>query len=173
MTPERLTTVAWLDAARTASRRLADSRAQRPRPALRRMESAHRPEWLRPLLTATAFALAALVLGSGAWAFILRQRAERAQADQRSVVPFATPPAVLAAKLTAKGMEPAAAPNLPPARRLRRARPVRVVVDQAPPREMKLSDDEPYGDVIFGKPPVKLPPLFTTEEYKSRGLLRP
>ncbi len=41
---------------------------------------------------------------------------------------------------------------------------------QPPPDQLRF-DEEPMGDVIFGRAPRTQPPLFTVEEYKARGVL--
>jgi len=181
MKPEpQLEPIAWLSLARAQSVQLGESRVRAARPSLRRSgrEQATSRLLLRPVLTATVFALAVLVLVSGAWAWVASRGAQRpAHSEGVSAAPF-TPTRSMAASgasVSTQAVTVKPPVNEPPLRGSKPWRTPRKHIEATPPspREERRDAEEPYGDVVFGKPPVKQPPLFTTEEYKSRGILAP
>lgn len=161
MSHTHLERAAFLDRARAEASRLIEARAAAPRRPLR-FDRSPRAWVARPYVLVAACALAVLVVTSGALAWIARRPApapvvvvvRALPTPARAIVtPPAPPPVVAVAPVAIKQRSKRPPPPAP-----------------TPPRVVDL-DDEPFGDVIEVKAPVRLAPLFDAKEYKSRGVL--
>lgn len=156
--------VSWLATARLQARRLTEVRLEQPRRALVFGIERASTTWTR--LCAAALALA-LALGSAAWAWVRRDPAVPslgAGVARAAVVVSSARPAPATTPATTLQKNALRKKRVPPKTVL----PERPVM---PPRDVTFEDEGPDGDVIVGRAPLKQPPLFTTEEYKARGVM--
>ncbi len=151
-----------LSAARTQAHRLAQAELERRTPPLHAWRPRHAHRWLR---VGAAFAVLGVVLASASWAWVRRARPS---------APAATSPTVAPLEVPLSTARPSIAP---PAEALRVAKRKRVT-HVAPPDVVPTATEKaaielegPDEEVIFGRVPVKQAPLFTTEEYKARGVM--
>ena len=158
MTEERMNDV--LATARGQAQRVAQFAAERSTPPLHGWHP--RPSLWRRL--AVGFAVLGFVIGSASWAWVRRD-------------PHAVPaPVVAHAKVEAIAAAVAVAPKaaesaLRAIKRKKVTRPAPDAVVPVAPDRSNLELEGPDDEVIYGKVPVKQAPLFTTEEYKARGVM--
>lgn len=172
----------WLARARAQSRDLADARMKKARPF--RFEDARGRDGalslaLHPIALCLSGALLVL-LGTGAWAFVVRARRATEMPPAASTVP-ASIPASAPSTSAAPVHRPAAsiAPSRPPKpatpitrSRARITSPTPPVPPHAPaPSSDPVRFEEGEGDLIFVSPHPKQPPLFTPEEWKRTRAL--
>jgi hypothetical protein len=109
-----------------------------------------------------ALGAASLLVVSGAWAWV-----HHAHANVPALVKPAPPLPLARVTAVVTAPAPIVAVRMATPHARKRAKPT---PPQAPPDQVRF-DEEPMGDVIFGRGPRTPPPLFTVEEYKARGVL--
>jgi hypothetical protein len=112
-----------------------------------------------------ALGAASLLVVSGAWAWVHHVH-ENVPALVKPTPPVARVTAVVATPAPMVAVRMAT----PHARKRAKTTPPPTTASQTPPDQVRF-DEEPMGDVIFGRAPRTQPPLFTVEEYKARGVL--
>lgn len=145
----------WLEPARRQAHALVEARLAQPRPGF------VVPRRTVPLLS---IVLGVALVASGAWAWtrtvtpqVLTERPVAAPDIRRPQMPRVVPQTVVAPRTVEKRRSAANGAHEAVA-------PVEQRVDRA-------DFDEPLVDVVEGKPPSRLPPLFDVSEYKSRGVM--
>ncbi len=181
--------LAWLEIARQQSQALAKLRAAQPPLPLRWDEAVQAPARHRPLRPAWLTAgLAVLVLGAatGTLAY-MHHRREHAAHTVPTVVPLGKPaarPTVVEKRPVQRRVAPAPQPAPKPVakRAVRRSavaarpkeQPAEETRPETPPGTVIFNPEEPGagGSIIIVNPPRRLPPIFTTEQYKKQPRLR-
>jgi hypothetical protein len=121
------------------------------------------PRWVLRM----ALGASSLLMVSGAWAWVHHVRAP-APPLAKPILPSPVPRVTAIVKTPAPIVAIQTAPPHP--RKRTKTNPLPAATSNAPPDQLRF-DEEPMGDVIFGRAPRTQPPLFTVEEYKARGVL--
>jgi hypothetical protein len=150
-------------ARRQAQALLATRLDARPRPLLLPARGSSAPRWTIRL----ALGAASLLMVSGAWAWVHRMRPPVPLPVIVKTVPRLAHAVVVVAPIAPSVAVRASVPHT---RKRPQPTPPLTATAKVPPDQVRF-DEEPMGDVIFGRAPRPQPPLFTVEEYKARGVL--
>lgn len=155
----------WLERARHQSAQLATTRSKTVPPFRGALTTRPMPTRATSPLRWAAAAVLGVLLGSGAWAVVRRPSVETLPAVD--TLPATRPPPSTIASIVAPPVTPAA---IAKQRRAKANKPVAAVTPAPTPPTGPVTFDEGDSTFIMVAPPPHLPPLFSIEEYKQRGL---